>query len=68
MTLEPAADVEASRVEAWRLEQLLDAGYALVDAEKIAARYAGPDAIDLHQALALVRKGCAPAMAAAILL
>jgi hypothetical protein len=50
--------------EAWRLEQLLLAGYELEHAEQLAARRD----VDLHQAIELVERGCAPAIAASILL
>lgn len=54
---------EHDRVEAWRLSQLLDAGYPLRTAERIAAAD-----IDLHRAIDLLEQGCKPALAARILL
>lgn len=54
---------EADRITAWRLGCLLDAGYALRDAEQLAA----DTTIDLHQALALVEAGCLPSLAVSIL-
>jgi hypothetical protein len=62
----PPADDEScdAAVDAWRLEQLLRAGYQLEHAEQLARR----DDIDLHQAVELVDAGCAPALAASILL
>jgi hypothetical protein len=48
----------------WRLEQLLRGGYELADAREIATRRE----IDLHQALRLLRDGCTPDLALAILL
>lgn len=50
--------------EAWRLEQLLTAGYSVELAEKLAAARD----VDLHQALDLVSQGCTPGLAAEILL
>lgn len=58
-----APETELERVERWRLEQLLRAGYSVRLAERIAASDA-----DLHQAVALVDAGCRPAVAALILL
>ena len=59
---------ESERVEAWRLHNLIEAGFPVVLAEKIARLYAGPRAIDLHEALELVRNGCKPELAAEILI
>jgi hypothetical protein len=60
--LTPAA-TEADRVERWRLLQLLEAGYPLELADRLAlATY-----VDLHRAVALVRQ-TSPELAAAILL
>jgi hypothetical protein len=47
----------------WRLEQLLLAGYNSEQAYELAARRE----VDLHLALRLVRDGCAPELALAIL-
>jgi hypothetical protein len=56
---------ERSRVEAWRLQVLLDTGYPLPLAERIA----GSADVDLHQAVDLVVKGgCIPELAGDILL
>lgn len=49
-------------VEAWRLHVLLQAGYPL----KVAERIARTDA-DLHRAVQMLHHGCAPQMAAQIL-
>lgn len=57
-------ETEAERVEVWRLKVLLDAGYPLKIAERLAER---PD-IDLHLAVRLIEQGCRPGMAALILL
>jgi hypothetical protein len=54
---------ETSKVESWRLHILIEAGYPL----PLAERLAGSEA-DLHQAVALVHRGCAPETAAEILL
>ena len=54
---------ERSKVESWRLHVLIEAGYPL----DLAERLAGSDA-DLHQAVELVDKGCTPQTAAEILL
>jgi hypothetical protein len=47
----------------WRLEQLLLAGYNSEQAYELAARRD----VDLHLALRLLRDGCAPELALAIL-
>jgi hypothetical protein len=54
---------ERSKVESWRLHVLIEAGYPLELAERLAASEA-----DLHHAVELVEKGCSPQTAAAILL
>jgi hypothetical protein len=54
---------ERSKVESWRLHVLIEAGYPLPLAERIAASEA-----DLHVAVELVGNGCAHATAAEILL
>jgi hypothetical protein len=48
----------------WRLEQLMEAGYDAEDALVLAVR---PE-IDLHRAIALLRKGCPAETAVRILL
>jgi len=55
---------ERAKVESWRLHVLIEAGYPLPLAEKLAAAL---DA-DLHEAVELVDKGCDPRTAAEILL
>ncbi len=60
--LEPGID-ERSKVESWRLHVLIEAGYPLGLAERIAASDA-----DLHVAVDMVARGCAHDTAAAILL
>jgi hypothetical protein len=55
---------ERHKVESWRLHVLIDAGYPLPLAERLAQSGA-----DLHVAVDLVgRQGCAPEIAADILL
>ena len=60
--LEPFID-ERSKVESWRLHILIEAGYPL----PLAERLAGSEA-DLHRAVELVTQGCEPQTAAEILL
>jgi hypothetical protein len=55
---------ERAKVESWRLHVLIEAGYPLPLAEKIAAAL---DA-DLHEAVELVGRGCDPRTATEILL
>lgn len=55
---------ERAKVESWRLHVLIEAGYPLPLAEKIAANL---DA-DLHHAVDLLNQGCEPRVAAEILL
>jgi hypothetical protein len=63
LTIEPERD-ERSKVEGWRLHVLIEAGYPLPLAEKIAQSGA-----DLHDAVTLVaQRGCQPDVAAEILL
>jgi hypothetical protein len=54
---------ERSKVESWRLHVLIEAGYPLPLAEKLAGSEA-----DLHIAVDLVHAGCTPETAAEILL
>ena len=54
---------ERVKVESWRLHVLIEAGYPLPLAEKLAHSEA-----DLHRAVELVRIGCVPELAAEILL
>lgn len=55
---------DADSVRRWRLQALLRAGYTPADALVLS----GEEAIDLHQAVDLVRRGCPPRTAARILL
>jgi hypothetical protein len=59
-TTEPS---ERAKVESWRLHVLMEAGYPL----PLAERLAGSEA-DLHRAVELLRLGCEPETAAEILL
>jgi hypothetical protein len=54
---------DQSKVESWRLHVLIEAGYPLHLAERLAATE-----IDLHRAVELLRQGCEPTTAAEILL
>jgi hypothetical protein len=54
---------ERLKIESWRLHVLIEAGYPLPLAEKVAHSNA-----DLHQAVDLVRAGCLPELATQILL
>jgi hypothetical protein len=54
---------EQSKVESWRLHVLIEAGFPLPLAERVAASDA-----DLHVAVELVSQGCRPVTAAEILL
>ena len=54
---------EREKVESWRLHVLMEAGYPL----HLAERLAGSEA-DLHRAVELVGAGCTPETAAEILL
>jgi hypothetical protein len=62
-TVELPVESERSKVESWRLHVLIQAGYPL----PVAERLAGSDA-DLHRAVELVDQGCAHDLAASILL
>jgi hypothetical protein len=54
---------EQAKVEGWRLHILIEAGYPLPLAEKLAVSDA-----DLHECVDLLRQGCSPITAAEILL
>ena len=54
---------EQAKVESWRLHVLIEAGYPLTLAEQLAGSNA-----DLHRAVELVVRGCAPETATKILL
>ncbi len=54
---------ERSKVESWRLHVLIEAGYPLSLAERVAVSEA-----DLHVAVEMLGQGCSPETAAEILL
>ena len=54
---------EPAKVESWRLHILLEAGYPVHLAERIAA-----SEVDLHDAVQLLTRGCDPVTATEILL
>jgi hypothetical protein len=54
---------DRERVESWRLHVLIEAGYPLPLAERLAQSEA-----DLHRAVELIGQGCEPKTAAEILL
>ena len=57
------AQTERAKVESWRLHVLIEAGYPLALAERLAASEA-----DLHIAVYLLPVGCTPETATEILL
>ena len=63
MTQTAETETERAKVESWRLHILVEAGYPLHLAERIASSEA-----DLHRAVDLVRRGCSAETAAEILL
>jgi hypothetical protein len=52
--VEFATETEMERVELWRAEELVRAGFEASDAVALAARHD----IDLHLAIELVERGC----------
>ena len=54
---------EPAKVESWRLHILLEAGYPVHLAERIAA-----SEVDLHDAVQFLKRGCDPVTATEILL
>jgi hypothetical protein len=54
---------ERAKVESWRLHVLIEAGYTLHLAERLAL-----SDVDLHRAVELIDLGCSPETAAEILL
>jgi hypothetical protein len=55
---------ETERIERWRFEALVRAGYQPAAARRIAER----QDIDLHVAVGLLEQGCSPELALSILL
>jgi hypothetical protein len=62
--LQVLVDSELERVENWRAEELIRAGYAPSDAVALAARHD----IDLHRAVELIERGCPDELAIEILI
>jgi hypothetical protein len=62
-TEELQRESDRDKVESWRLHVLIEAGYPLPLAERLAG-----SAADLHVAVDLVERGCTPQTAAEILL
>jgi hypothetical protein len=62
-TEELQLESERAKVESWRLHVLMEAGYPLPLAERLAASPA-----DLHAAVELLRQGCRPETAVEILI
>ncbi len=56
-------ETEQTRIERWRAEELERAGYGTLMAAQLAA---SPE-VDLHKAVDLLRRGCAPELAVRIL-
>ena len=61
--VEPVVESTEARIESWRLEVLIHAGYPFSVAELIAR-----SRCDLHVAVDLVHRGCNPELAARIVL
>jgi hypothetical protein len=57
-------DTELERIERWRAEELMRAGYGARAAGRLSARHD----IDLHQAVELLEQGCPAELAIKILL
>jgi hypothetical protein len=62
--VEEVVETELERVERWRTNALVRAGYDPAAAQDLAARLD----IDLHTATDLLERGCPPELAAQILL
>jgi hypothetical protein len=63
-TLVGEHQTEHEKVVSWRLHVLTEAGYSGEPAERIAERVD----VDLHRAVAMIKSGCSPRLAAEILL
>jgi hypothetical protein len=61
--VDEVVETEVERVERWRAEALVRAGYDATDALELAAR---PD-VDLHDAIDLLERGCPVDVAVRIL-
>jgi hypothetical protein len=62
--LHVVTETELERVEHWRAEELVRAGYTPTDAVALAGRHD----IDLHQAVELIKLGCPYELAIDILI
>ena len=62
--VEVQVETEHERIERWRAEELERAGYDVWAAAQLAASHD----VDLHLAVELIRRGCAPDLAVKILL
>jgi hypothetical protein len=62
--VEEIVETELERVERWRAEELMRAGYDPAGAAELAARLD----IDLHSAASMLERGCPPELALQILL
>jgi hypothetical protein len=62
--VEEIVETELERVERWRADELMRAGYDPAGAADLAARLD----IDLHTATDLLERGCSPELALQILL
>ena len=62
--LHVSRDTELEKIEHWRAEELVRAGYDPSDALALAARHD----IDLHFAVELIEQGCPPETAIEILI
>jgi hypothetical protein len=62
--VEEIVETELERVERWRAEELMRAGYDPAAAADLASRLD----VDLHGAIGLLERGCAPELAVQILL
>jgi hypothetical protein len=60
---EEIIETELERVERWRAAELVRVGFPGDDAVALAARLD----VDLHEAIALVQRGCPPELAVRIL-
>jgi hypothetical protein len=57
-------ETEIERIERWRAQELERAGYE----PRVAGRLAVRHDVDLHRAIDLIQRGCAPKLALRILL
>ena len=64
ITITEVPSEEEIAVRIWKQRQLVNAGFGMKDAGRIAARRD----VDYHEAIRLLERGCAPEMAAKILL